>query len=65
METYKAIILLRVKTHSVNQNGDCIPPAIEDTGNVMLEIKASTKNELKQKKDQLIEKVKEWISQQN
>jgi hypothetical protein len=63
MITHQAIILIRAKVHELNSNGECVPPAVHDTGSILLDIKGNTKNEIKEKTDKLIEKVRQWISE--
>jgi hypothetical protein len=63
METFKGIILFRGKGYKLNPQGECVPPSVEDTGNLMFEIKANTKNELKQKIENLKENIKQWLQQ--
>lgn len=65
MEPHKTIVALRLKTHKVNANGECVPPAVEDTNTLLFEIKGFTENDIKEKCQEFKNKVKEWIAQAN
>jgi hypothetical protein len=63
MKPHKTVILIRMKTHELNSNGECVPPATDDTGNLLFEINGLTKNDMENKKQEFLQKVKEWLNQ--
>lgn len=62
MKPHKTIVAIRLKTHEVNSTGEYVPPATEDTGTLLFEIKGMTKNEIKTKNEEFLKKVKEWLT---
>lgn len=63
MKPHQTVISIRLKTHELNQNGECVPPAIDDTGPLLFSIKGITKNDIKVKTQEFLDKVKEWLKQ--
>lgn len=63
MKPHQTIVAVRLKTHELNENGECIPPAIKDTGTLLFEIRGITKNDVTAKTEEFLKKVKEWLHQ--
>lgn len=65
MEPHKTIVAIRLKTHKVNAVGEYVPPAVEDTKNLLFEIKGTSQEDIKNKCQEFLDKVKQWIQQTN
>ncbi len=63
MKPHQTIVSIRLKTHEVNENGECVPPSVEDTGTLLFSIKGITRNDIKVKTEEFLKKVKEWLNQ--
>jgi len=65
MKPHKILVLLRCKTHELGKTGECIPPAVDDTKDMIFEINASDKAIAELKKDELLAEFKKWLEKLN
>lgn len=64
MKPHSTIVAIRLKTHELDAQGHCVPPATKDSGTLLFEIRGITKNDTENKTQEFLEKVKEWLNQQ-
>ena len=57
---YKTLISLRFKTHTVNEQDECVPPAVQDEFKIF-SLDGETMEELQEKYNKLLEKVQKWL----
>jgi len=61
MIPHKILISLRFKTHELLHTGECLPPAIHDSGYTILEINCDSIEDAAKKRQEILEKVKSCI----
>ena len=62
---HKTLILVRCKTHKLSNKGECLPPAVNDTKDLIFEINAKDSAMAELKVSEFLERVKECLTMLN
>jgi len=60
MSKFKTLISIRFKTHNLNEEGECLPPAISDEVKIF-SLDGNSEQELKKKAENFIKEVKKCL----